>query len=54
MSEGDKNEKLSPEEYLNMIRPDLRDFLNRHKPIEELDDNNNNNNNNNKNNTDNQ
>ena len=35
-----------------MIRPDLRDFLNRHKPIEILnndddDDNNNNNNNNN-------
>ena len=54
-SEGDKDEKLSPEEYLNMIRPDLRDLINRHKPMEELnnnadtDNNNNNNNNNSKN-----
>ena len=29
-----------------MIRPDLRDFINRHKPIEKLNNNNNNNNNN--------
>ena len=55
-SEGDEDEKLSPEEYLNMIRPDLRDSINRHKPIEELNNNNNNNtdtnNNNNNDNTD--
>ena len=52
-SEGDKDEKLSPEEYLNMIRPDLRDLINRHKPIGELNNNENNNTdtNNNKNNT---
>ena len=54
----------SPEEYLNMIRPFLRDLINKHKPIEELNnsdndtDNNNNNydnnndNDNNDNNTD--
>ena len=45
MREGDKDEKLSPGEYLNMIRPDLRGLINRHKPIEILnndtDDNNN-------------
>ena len=41
-SEGVKDEKLSPEEYLNMIRPDLRDLINKHKPIEELNNNNNN------------
>ena len=29
ISEGDKDEKLSPGEYLNMIRPDLRDLINR-------------------------
>ena len=54
-SEGDKDEKLSPEEYLDMIRPDLRDLINRHKPIEELNNNNtdtNNTNTNNNNNTD--
>ena len=34
ISEGDKDEKLSPGEYLNMIKPDLRDLINRHKPIE--------------------
>ena len=33
-----------------MIRPDLRDLINRHKPIERLNDNNNNSNNNNNNN----
>ena len=47
--EGNKDEKLSPGEYLNMIRPDLRDLINRHKPIEILNndtanDNNSNNN----------
>ena len=36
ISEGDKDEKLSLGEYLNMIRPDLRDLINRHKPIEKL------------------
>ena len=46
ISEGDKDEKLSPGEYLNMIRPDLRDLINRHKPIERLNNNNNNNDNN--------
>ena len=56
--EGDKDEKLSPEEYLNMIRPFLRDLINKHKPIEELNNNdndtdNNNNNYNNNNNNDN-
>ena len=54
-SEGDKDEKLSPEEYLIMIRPDLRGLINRHKPIEELNNNNtdtNNTNTNNNNNTD--
>ena len=44
-SKRDKDENLSPEEYLNMIRPDLRDLINKHKPIEELNNNNNNNNN---------
>ena len=46
---GVKDEKLSPEEYLNMIRPDLRDLINRHKPIEELNNNNKNDNNGNNN-----
>ena len=32
-----------------MIRPDLRDLINKHKPIEELNNDNNNNNNNNDN-----
>ena len=54
ISEGDKDEKLSPREYLNMIRQDLRDLINKHKPIENLNNNNNNNNNDNAdNNTDN-
>ena len=39
-SEGDKDEKLSPNEYLNMIRPDLRDLINKHKLIERLNNNN--------------
>ena len=49
ISEGDKDEKLSPREYLNMIKPDLKDLINRHKPIERLNNNNNNNKNNNNN-----
>ena len=56
-SEGDKDEKLSPEEYLNMIRLNLRDLINRHKPLQELNnnntDNNTDNNNTNNNNNDN-
>ena len=31
MSKGDKNENLSPEEYLDMVRPYLRDLINNHK-----------------------
>ena len=50
ISEGDKDEKLSPGEYFNMIRPALRDLINRHKPIERLNNNNNNNNTDNNNN----
>ena len=38
--EVDKDEKPSPNEYLNMIRPDLRDLINKHKPIERLNNNN--------------
>ena len=34
ISEGEKDEKLSSGEYLNMIRPDLRDLINRYKPTE--------------------
>ena len=32
---GDRYENLSPEEYLNMIRPYLRDLINDHKRTEE-------------------
>ena len=39
MSEGGKDEKLLPNEYLNMIRPYLRDLINKHKPIERLNNN---------------
>ena len=39
MSEGGKDEKLLPNEYLNMIRPYLRDLINRHKPIQRLNNN---------------
>ena len=35
-----------------MIRPDLRDLINKHKPIEELNNNNDNDNNDNNNNND--
>ena len=34
-SKGDRYEKLSPEEYLNLIRPYLRDLINNHKPTTE-------------------
>ena len=44
ISEGNKDEKLLPREYLNMIRQDLRDLINKNKPIERLNNNNNNNN----------
>ena len=33
ISEEDKDEKLSPEEYINMIKTNLKDLINRHKPI---------------------
>ena len=46
-SKGDRYENLSPKEYLNMIRPYLRDLIHEHKPIAELNNNNNNNNNDN-------
>ena len=44
-SKGERYENLSPEEYLNVIRPCLRDLINEHKPTVELNNNNNNNNN---------
>ena len=37
-SKGDRYENLSPEEYLDMIRPYLRDLINEHKPIDESND----------------
>ena len=53
-SKGDRYENLSPEEYLNMIRPYLRDLINDHKPAEESNnEDSNNNNSNNKNNSNN-
>ena len=33
---GDRYENLSPERYVDMIRPFLRDLINGHKPTEEL------------------
>ena len=33
-SRGDRYRNLSPKEYLDMIRPYLRDFINDHKPTE--------------------
>ena len=48
-SKGDRYGNLSPKEYLNVIRPYLRDLINEHKPTAEWNDNNNNNNNNNNN-----
>ena len=47
VSKGDRHQNVLPGEYLNMIRPYLRDLINKHKPIEELNNNNNNSNNNN-------
>ena len=47
LSKADRYENLSPREYLNVIRPYLRNLINNHKPITELNNNNNNNNNNN-------
>ena len=32
MSKGDRYENLSPKEYLNVIRPYLRDLINEHRP----------------------
>ena len=51
-SNGDRYENLSPKEYLNMIRPYLKDLINEHIPTMELNNNNNNNNSNNNNDTD--
>ena len=34
-STGDRFENLSPKQYLNMIRPYLRDLINDHKPTTE-------------------
>ena len=45
MSKGDRYENLSPKEYLNLIRPFLRDLINEHRSTVELNNNNNNNNN---------
>ena len=36
MGNGDRYDNLSPEEYLDMIRPYLRDLINDHKPTMEL------------------
>ena len=53
-NKGDRYENLSPKEYLNMIKPYLRDLINEHIPTMELNNNNNtDNNNDNNNNTDN-
>ena len=41
-SKGDTYESLSPKKYLNVIRPYLRDLINKHKPTAELNNNNNN------------
>ena len=43
-SKGDRYENLSPKEYLNVIRPYLRDLIDEHKPIMELNNSNNSNN----------
>ena len=53
-SKEDRYENLSLKEYLDVIRPHLRDLINEHKPTVELNNNNiNNNTNNSKNNTNN-
>ena len=46
-SKADRYENLSPKKYVNIIGPYLRDLINNHKPIMELNNNTNNNNNNN-------
>ena len=48
-SRGDRYKNLSPEEYLDLIRPYLRDLINNHKASMESSNNNNNNNSNNSN-----
>ena len=45
MSKSDRYENLSPKEYLNVIRPYLRDFIDENKLIMELNNSNINNNN---------
>ena len=50
MSKGDRYENLSPKEYLNVIRPYLRDLINEHKPTVEVNDKNSNTNSDNNNN----
>ena len=49
-SNGDRYGNLSPKEYLDVIRPYLRDLINNHKTSMESNNNNNNNNNNENNN----
>ena len=49
-SKVDRYENLSPKEYLDVIRPYLRDLINEHKPTVELNNTNNSNNSNNNNN----
>ena len=39
-SKGDRYENLSAKEYLNVFRPYLRDLIDEHKPIAELNNNN--------------
>ena len=53
-SKRDRYENLSPKEYLDVIRPYLRDLINEHKPKAELNNTNDTNNskNSNNNNTD--
>ena len=41
-SRGDRYKNLSPEEYLDLIRPYLRDLMNNHKPTEKINNNANN------------
>ena len=45
-SKGDRYENVSPKEYLNMVKPCLRDLINEHIPTMELNNTDNNNNNN--------
>ena len=45
MNKADRYENLSRREYLNVIRPYLRNLINDHKPIIELNNNNNKDNN---------